>query len=171
MRTEAQTGENLYARPLDGSEPPRPISATRSQEQSASFSPDGRWVAYESDETGRPEIYVAAFPGPGERVQVSPDGGSRPIWAANGEIFYRRFDEIRAVSTRTEPDFEFAAPRTLFTFPILPGTQAESRSFDVAPDGQRILAITIPEANRPRQIEIVTDWTGELARLVPGGSR
>ncbi|HZI63321.1 MAG TPA: hypothetical protein VFE44_01005, partial [Thermoanaerobaculia bacterium] len=171
VRTEAQTASNLYARPLDGSEPPRPVRATRSAERDASFSADGRWIVYESDETGRPEIYVQPFPGPGERVQVSADGGRRPIWARNGEIFYRRFDEIRVVSTRLGENFEFDPPRPLFTYPILPGAEAESRTFDVTPDGERILALTIPEASRPRQIEIVTDWTAELARLVPGGSR
>ncbi len=170
-RSEPQMGANLYARPLDGSEPPRAIRATPSEERDAAFSPDGRWVVYQSDDTGRPEIYVQPFPGPGERTQVSSDGGSHPIWAGNGEIFYRRFDEMRVVATRTDPDFEFETPRTLFTFPILPGAEAESRTFDVTPDGQRILALTIPDASRPRQIEIVTDWTTELARLVPGGSR
>jgi Tol biopolymer transport system component len=169
--TEPETGANLYARPLDGSGPPRAIRATRSMERDASFSPDGRWVVYQSDDTGRPEIYVQPFSGSGERIQVSSDGGSEPTWAGNGEIFYRRFDEMRVVATRTGGDFEFETPRTLFSFPILPGAEAESRTFAVTADGQRILAITIPEASRPRQIEIVTDWTSELARLVPGGSQ
>ena len=171
VRTEVQTGDNLYARPLDGGEPPRPVRATRNEEIHASFSPDGRWIAYQSDETGRPEIYVEAFPGPGERVQVSAEGGSQPVWAGNGEIFFRRFDEIWVVTTRLGARFEFEAPRPLFSFPIIPAREADSRTFDVTADGQRILAITIPEASRPRQIEIVTDWTAELARLVPGGSR
>ena len=170
--TEKQTGQNLYARPIDGSEPPRPIRTARSEERHASFSPGGRWVVYQSDETGRPEIYVEAFPGPGERVQVSPDGGTEPLWARNGEIFYRHHDEIRVVATRPGERFEFDAAHTLFTFPIVPAAADDNtRTFDVTRDGKRILAVTIPEASSPRQIEIVTDWSGELERLAPTGPR
>jgi dipeptidyl aminopeptidase/acylaminoacyl peptidase len=170
-RTEERTGRNIYSRPLDGSEPPRPIRASRSEEYSASFSPDARSVVYQSDETGRPEIYVESFPASGERVQVSSDGGTEPRWAGNGEIFYRHDDEVRVVAPRRAGRLEFDAPRSLFAFPIAPGGNSEFRTFDVTRDGARILAVTIPAASRPRQIEIVADWTSELARLAPRESR
>jgi len=168
--TEEETGTNLYARPLGGGEP-RAIRASRGQENYPVFSPDGRWLAYQSDETGRPEIYVEAFPGPGERIQISADGGREPRWAANGELFFRHDDELRVVAARAGARFEFDAPRTLFRYPIqMIASGVETRLYDVAADGQRILAVTIPEAVRPRQIDIVTDWTSELARRVPRGA-
>ncbi len=168
VRSEAETGLDLYVRPLDGSEPPRPVRATRAEETFAAFSPDGRWLAYQSDETGRPEIYVEAFPGPGERFQVSADGGTEPVWArGSGEIFFRHGDELRLVTTRLVEGFEFEPPLTLFSLPLAHGDEADTRSYDVTADGTRILAIRTPEASVPRQIEIVTDWTSELARLAP----
>jgi eukaryotic-like serine/threonine-protein kinase len=168
--TEAQTGENLYVRPIDGSEPPSQIRVTHAEERYSSFSPDGRFVVYQSDETGRPEIYVEAVPPRGNRVQVSANGGSEPLWARNGEIFYRQADEIHVVPTRLREAFEFDAPRRLFFYPIVAGGKDQCRTFDVTADGTRILAITIPEVSRPRQIEIITDWADELERLAPKGS-
>ena len=168
---EPQTGTNLYARPIDGSSPPRPIRATRSEEKNVSFSPDGSWVVYQSNETGRPEIYAQPFPGPGDRVQVSSDGGTDPLWARNGEIFYRHDDELMVVTAHFSGRFELSAPRVLFTFPMLPGSSTDSQTYDVTRDGARVLAVTIPEGARPRRVEIVTDWTRELARLAPGGGR
>ena len=168
---ESQTGLNLYARPIDGSEPPHPIRTARSEDRHLSFSPDGHWVVYQSDETGRPEIYVQSFPGPGERVQVSADGATEPVWAGNGEIFYRHHDEMRVVATRLGERFEFDAPRTLFSYPIVPAADDDTRTFDVTPDGERIVAVTIPKASWPRQVEIVIDWTVELERLVPSDWR
>jgi hypothetical protein len=100
-------------------------------------------------------------------VQVSADGGHEPVWARNGDIVYRRGDEVRVVATRAAERFLFDPPRTLFTQPIQAGTEDVSRTYDVTADGQRILAIIVPEARRPRQIEIVTDWTQELRRLAP----
>jgi serine/threonine-protein kinase len=176
--TEEGTGSNLYQRPLDGSEPRQVVRAGRGEEGYPTFSPDGRWLAYESDDTGRLEIYAQPFPGPGERVQLTADGGREPFWAANGELFFRRDNELRVLSRRSgipglAGDLDFNAPRTLLTFPILPYTTGgvPSRTYAVTRDGQRILAITFPELLRPRQIDIVTDWTTELARLVPAGSR
>ncbi len=75
--TEPETGRNVWVGSVDGSEPSRAFRATPYEEQLGTFSSDGRWLAYQSAETGRPEIYVEAFPGPGERFQVSPDGGHR----------------------------------------------------------------------------------------------
>ncbi len=170
-RSESQTGGNIYTRPVDGSELPRPFRATRAEEHLASFSPDGRWIAYQSDETGRFEVYVEAFPGPGERFQISADGGTEPLWARSGEIFFRHNDEFRVVAPRRPGHLEFDAPRPLFSYPVLHSTNDDTRTWDVTADGSRILAIGIPEASRPRRIEIVTDWTTELARLSGKGRK
>jgi len=164
---EPETGVNVWVRSVDGSEPARPFRATPAEEQFPTFSPDGRWLAYESDETGRPEVYVEAFPGPGERHQVSADGGSEPLWARNGELFYRHDSELRVVATRSGRGFEFGAAKAVYSMAPYRGFNFD-RSYDVTADGRRVLTIRSPEATAPRRIEIVTDWLSQLPRLVRG---
>jgi serine/threonine-protein kinase len=164
-----KTGRDIYSRPLDGSAAPTAVWATRSEDRNLSFSPDGKWIVYQSNELGRPEIYAQPFPGPGERVQISSGGGTDPVWARNGEIFYLHEHELRVVSARLAGRGTFDASRVLFSYPIVPGTIHEAQTFDVSRDGARVIAVTIPEASRPRQMEIVTNWTRELERLVPRG--
>ena len=166
MHTE-KTGRDIYARPLDGSAPFQAVRATRSEERGPSLSPDGTWIVYQSDELGHPEVYAQPFPGPGDRLQLSERGGTDPLWAKNGEIFFLHGHELRVVPARPAGRTTFEASRVLFSYPIMSATISESQTFDVTRDGGRVIAITIPEASRPRQIEIVTDWTGELERLVP----
>jgi hypothetical protein len=165
--TESQTGLNLYVRPVDGSGPARAVRATTYGESYGTFSPDGRWLAYQSDETGRPEIYVEALVGPGKRFQISADGGIEPLWVrGSGEIFYRHRDEVRVVATSTTGGgFEFEPPVTLFSLPWA-RTGNNARSFDVEADGGRVLMTRIPEAAAPRRIDIVTNWFNELERTM-----
>jgi serine/threonine protein kinase/Tol biopolymer transport system component len=165
--TEPVTGKNLWVRQADGRAPARPFRATRAVEQFLTFSPDGRWAAYESDETGRPEVYVEAFPGPGERRQVTADGGAEPVWARNGDLFYRHDADVRVVGTRTEKGLEFAPPTTMFSMPPYRSSD-NGRTYDVTADGRRVIVIRTPEATAPRRIEIVTDWLAELPRLFAG---
>ncbi len=162
-----ETGRDLYARPLDGGTPARPIRVTRSEDRNVSFSPDGSWVAYQSNESGRSEIYAQPFPGPGDRIQVSSDGGTDPVWARNGEIFYLHENQLRVIAARAKGRVEFDAPRTLFTYSLIPATIHDTQTFDVTRDGARVIAVTVPEGSEPRQLEVVTDWARELERLVP----
>jgi hypothetical protein len=122
---------------------------------------------YQSNEIGRFEIYAQPFPGPGTRIQLSTDGGTDPIWARNGEIFYLHDDELRVVAARSPGRTQFEAPRPLFSYPIISGSTYEAQTYDVTGDGARIIALSIPEARRPRQLEIVTGWTSTLERLAP----
>jgi serine/threonine-protein kinase len=166
--TEAETGTDLWVRALDGSEPPRPFRSSPYREAYGTFSPDGRWLAYESNETGRPEIYAEAFPGPGERFQVSADGGREPLWARGaGELFYRHGNEMRVVKARTGGErLEFEPARTLFEL-SLDEWSDNARTYDVTPDGQRVLAVRVPDAVVPRRVDIVTHWLDGLSREVP----
>jgi serine/threonine-protein kinase len=168
-QSEQETRNNIFVRLIDGSEPAKPFRASRADELSPTFSPDGRWLAYSSDDNGWPEVYVEPFPGPGERIQVTANGGTQPIWNhATGEILYRRFDEMWVVETRAAgAQIEIGEPRLLLSHAIEHGESVDSRVFDFSADGQRILAVTVPDADQPRRIEFVTDWTGELERLVP----
>jgi eukaryotic-like serine/threonine-protein kinase len=165
--TEEGTGDSLYTRALDGDEPARPFRVTRAQEVFASFSPDGRWLTYQSDETGRPEVYVEEFPGPGQRFQVSAEGGTMPVWAASGEIFYLEGQQVWAVATRREGEgLQLARARPLFSYPIAAMIGGGTRRFDVSADGQAVLAGHRPELTIPRRIEVVTGWARQLAERV-----
>jgi hypothetical protein len=94
------------------------------------LSPNGRWLAYLSDESGAREVYVRPFPGSGSRWAISKDGGDQPVWARNGrELFYRSGDRIMAVEVTSDPTFSVSRPTILF--------EAKTRGFyDVTPDGQ-----------------------------------
>ena len=119
------------------------------------FSPDGRWLAYISDESGRYEVYVQSCPGPGGTVQISRGGGTEPAWNSNGrELFYRSQGfgsqgKMMAVDIVTEPDFTAGNPRTLFEGAYLASTSREVPNYDVSADGQRFLMVkSAPEASR-----------------------
>ena len=134
-------------------------------EADAKFSPDDRWVAYVSDESGRYEVYVMSYPALKGRTAISTDGGARPVWSRDGhELFYRQGTAIMAVSVRTGQEFHADKPRLLFDGPYV--GQGGDISFDVAPDG-RFLMVTGDEASLGRQLNVVTNWFTELQQRVP----
>jgi Tol biopolymer transport system component len=147
-----------------------PFLGTPFNEGGARFSPDGRWVAYVSDESGRPEIYVQPYPGPGGKWQVSTDGGTEPAWNRNGrELFYRSGNKMMAVETMTSPSFSAGKPRVLFEgeYAVTEYPQLGS-DYDVSADGQRFLMVK--ETARTvsnEQINVVLNWLEELKRRVP----
>jgi Tol biopolymer transport system component len=111
----------------------------------AAFSPDGRWVAYASNESGRWEIYVAPFPGPGGNWKISSNGGTEPAWRADGkELFYLAVDgRLMAVAVKEGPPFEAGAAEALFqTHERERIASTDIFSYDVSPDGQRVLINT-----------------------------
>jgi serine/threonine-protein kinase len=169
VQSELDTGDNVYVRPLDGSAPPRAFRAGRGEEKYATFSPDGRWLAYVADDTGRNEIYIEAVTGGGERIQVSTAGGNEPVWAANGELFFHKDDEFVVAATRPGEPIVVEPPVRLFdaTLSAQSGGDEELRPYDVTSDGQRLLLISVPEAFRPRRIELVTDWAATLEQRAP----
>jgi eukaryotic-like serine/threonine-protein kinase len=137
------------------------------------FSPDGRWLAYVSDESSRFEIYVQPYPGPGGKWQVSTEGGTEPVWNRNGrELFYRSGDKMMAVDITTEPSFAAGKPKVLFTGRYLP-TPGTLSNYDVSADGQRFLMIKPGESVEaaPTQINVVLNWFEELKRRVPSGTK
>jgi hypothetical protein len=144
-------------------------------EDAGVFSPDGRWVAYASTETGQREIYITPHPGPGGRQRVSSDGGREPVWAANGELFYRSLDRRQLFSTlvKTTPELEFEEPKALFRagFVDEPGPQGAppTADYDVTEDGQRFLMVgSDPGSPQPRaRINVLLNWQGALAAPTP----
>ncbi len=150
-----------------------PFLRTPFNEGSARFSPDGRWLAYLSNESGRYEVYVQPYPGPGGKWQISTEGGTEPVWNPNGrELFYRSGDKMMAVDIATQPGFAAGKPKVLFEGQYLP-TPATFPNYDVAPDGQRFLMLKpIEQAQAaPTQINVVLNWFEELKRRVPTGTK
>jgi serine/threonine protein kinase/Tol biopolymer transport system component len=151
----------------------QPFLRTRFDEAVPRFSPDGRWLAYLSNESGRSEIYVQPYPGPGGKWQISTEGGKEPVWNPNGrELFYRTGDKMMAVEITTQPSFSVGKPRMLFEGRYRP-TPVTSPNYDVSRDGQRFLMLKPVEQEQaaPTQINVVLNWFEELKRRVPTGTR
>jgi serine/threonine protein kinase/Tol biopolymer transport system component len=137
------------------------------------FSHDGRWLAYVSNESGRYEIYVQPYPGPGGKWQISTEGGTEPAWNPNGrELFYRSGDKMMAVDIATRPSFTVGKPQMLFEGPYMP-TPLTNPNYDVSPDGQRFLMLKPSESAEaaPTQINVVLNWFEELKQKVPTGKK
>ena len=132
------------------------------------MSPDGRWLAYSSDESGRGEIYVRPLPDiDAGRWQVSTDGGTQPLWARNGMgLFYRNGEAVITVSVETDPSFVAGNPEVLFEGQYVGGLSG--RSYDVSPDGEQFLMIKqVEDVSATSQIIVVLNWFTELERLMP----
>jgi eukaryotic-like serine/threonine-protein kinase len=143
----------------------------RGTEGAPHLSPDGRWLAYASDESGRRQIYVQPYPGPGGKWQISTDGGNEPQWSRNGkELFYRSGNKMMAVDIATQTGFAAAKPRQLFEGRYMVTSTGWARpNYDVSPDGQRFLMLkpVEPEQAPVTQINVVLNWSEELKRLAP----
>ena len=161
--------------PLQGERRPRPLLPAPFNALNAEVSPDGRWLAYESTESGRNEIYVRPFPNvdAGKR-QVSTNGGSEPLWARNGqELFYETMGALIRVPSKVASTFEAGTPRKLFDGPYLfhPPGGGLGRMYDVSVDGERFLMVKDSSGGDGRptspRIILVQNWFEELKRLVP----
>jgi hypothetical protein len=138
------------------------------------FSPDGRWVAYSSNESGKEEIYVQAFPGPGLKLQVSNGGGTDPIWRrSGGELFYRAENKMMVVSVVTSPTFKASAPHQLWEGTYSEGIGAScgmpgvsSSNYDVTADGQRFLMVRDESQTAfSTKIVVVLNWVERLKAI------
>jgi dipeptidyl aminopeptidase/acylaminoacyl peptidase len=160
MQNDPISDTDLWLLPLTGDRTPRPLVT----------SPDGRWVVYSSNETGRPEIFVTPLTG-GEKQQVSDDGGEEALWARSGrELFYRNGTKMMAVPVAIGEKFNAGKARVLFDrayarcCPGLP-------QYDVDRDDQSFFMIQDAEESRVPQLSVVLHWAAELARVVPPAER
>ena len=139
-QTDSGTSRDLYIMSLDSPRTIRPYLVTRFDERSPAISPDGRWLAYASNESGHDEVYVRGYPEPAGRWQISVAGGTAPRWGGNGrELFYRNEDALISVDVSTRPTFSTGAHRTLFTAPYY--GQPDHADFDVSNDGRQFVFI------------------------------
>jgi eukaryotic-like serine/threonine-protein kinase len=148
---------------LDGDRKPRPFLNGPFNQCQARLSPDARWLAYVSDESGRNEVYVTPFPGAGARWPISTDGGSQPVWARNGrELYYRNGDRTMAVAVTTVPTFGANKPELLFEAKAY----SDPPSFDVTPDGEFLMVEPGESDTPPTQINVVLNWMQEVRQGV-----
>jgi len=153
-------GPDLWALPLEGDRKPIPVAQTEFSELHGQFSPDGRWVAYESNESTPPQVYVQAFPKAGGKFQVSTNGGFRARWRHDGkELYYmtpgRKLMAVEVKATATS--FEALRPRELFQSREA-NVSPLYATYDVTADGQRFLINAVLEAEGPPPITVVMNW-------------
>jgi Tol biopolymer transport system component len=158
----SETSWDIWALPTDGSGDSFALVQSEFVEVRPTFSPDGKWFAYQSNESGREEIYVRQFPGPGGQWQVSTNGGVEPIWSADGsEIFYLDGSrDLVSVPVTMGATFEAGLPQKLFD-PEVFGTIQRSR-FAVTRDGQRFLVLTSMSGEAIRPATVVLNWHAGL---------
>ncbi len=158
------TGFDLLILPTFGDKKPYTWLKTPFNELNAVFSPDGRYLAYQSNESGRQEIYVQSFPGPGGKWQVSSNGGNQPHWRGDGkELFFRSLDQkIMAVDVTTGAAFEAGVPKALFPVHLDP-TLARNH-FLPSKDGQRFLLVATPARDAITPTTVVLNWFADLGK-------
>src|SRR5262249_18207856 len=143
----------------------------------AVFSPDGRWVAYSSSETGRGEIFVQPFHATGAKYQISKDGGRQPLWSPDGkELFYSPtlagLGKLVSVKIATQPSFTFGNPTPISVDGIIPSAGGAVRDFDITPDGKYFIVVKAAglaqsDSRTPLKIQVVLNWFRELQDRVP----
>jgi hypothetical protein len=155
--------------PRDQGSHPRPVALEfKGQPYHAALNHLKQWVAYESGETGNPEIHVRPYPGPGKRVTISSGGGHVPLWSRDGrELYYRKENEIWAAPITIRGDITAGPPKRLFRGDFL-GRQPWESSLDVSADGRFLFVSTPPEVQPERRLAYIPNWTRELKQI---GSR
>ena len=162
------TQDDLWLLSLADEVSARPLLQTQFNELGGRVSPDGRWLGYSSNESGRNEVYVQAFPALGNKVQVSTNGGTQPVWASNGkELFYRGEGHVMAVTVASSERFAVISPKKLFPdqYALQGGTHT---GYDVTVDGKRFLMIQ-GDPVEVTSLNVVVNWFGEVKHLAQEG--
>ena len=156
MTSGPNTLGDLWVLPLTGERKPLPFLRNKFQEAENQLSPDGKWMTYDSSESGRYEVYVQAFPSTVERWQISTTGGSQPTWRSDGrEMFYLSLDRmLMAVDIETTPHFRAGVPRALFR--LAAPTGPDRKSYAPSRRGDRFLVNSYAEA--AATIDILLNW-------------
>ena len=166
---DQKTARDIWVLPLAGDRTPRPLVVTAGVEGPADLSPDGRWIAYESNESGRDEIYVQPFPDVGRgRWQITQGGGAKPAWAPSGrELFFHAGRALMAVPVDVSAQtFRWGPAVPVIEGPYFYGNIDGPRVYDVAPDGRLLLLKPAGDSAR-ESLVLVEHWDEELKRLIP----
>jgi serine/threonine-protein kinase len=162
------TGQDIWILPRTGDRRPYPFLQEPRDQRRPRFSPDGRWIVYESTETGSPEVYARPFPGPGGSIPISTDRGIAPFWTRGGrEIVYFRPSDGAQMSVdvqATSTGLKAGTPRTLF---IWPGAY---NNYDVTSDGERFIAVASISSPPTTELTLVQNWTAPLGGSSPRAS-
>jgi Tol biopolymer transport system component len=160
-----RSGNDIWVLSMSGEVKPRPLLDGPFDEFQARFSPDGRWIAYMSNESGREEVYVQSFPEPGGKWQVSTRGGSDPVWRPDGrELFYLSADQqMMSMPVAASPTFEVAVPQALFAIRVLVPSGARNH-YAVTPDGQTFYAVSPLEGESIGATTVVVNWSADLKK-------
>jgi dipeptidyl aminopeptidase/acylaminoacyl peptidase len=163
----ASTHSDIWVVPIGGSEKPHALIQTNFSEGNARLSPDGRWIAYQSDESGRDEVYVQRFPMLGSKAQVSNDGGAQPVWSRDGrQLFYRVAGAVITVPVTTGDALEIGSPRKLAP-DVYTNKGGPHTGYDVGSDGRLIFAKDEKQLASTKLLQVVQNWLPELLRRVP----
>ena len=160
------TKSDIWLMPLDGDRKPQPFLNTDRDEKAPKFSPDGRWLAYVSDEAGHDEIYIRPIGAEGARKRISTGGGSWPTWNRNGrELFFLRGDKLAAVALDAEMN-RVGQERVILDAPKFENLQfqADNAYYDVMPDGEHFVMLLTPKYPSPTHYNVVVNWFEELKR-------
>jgi serine/threonine-protein kinase len=150
---------------LHGEAKPRAVVTRRHCRRRCPILPDGRWIAWASDESGQMQVYLRPYPGPDQKKQLSTQGGTQPLWNKNGkELFYRDVNKMMVVDVMTSPTLMVSAPRQLFEqrYAFLTATIP---NYDISADGQRF--VMVKDESGAGRLNVVLNWTEELKRRVP----
>jgi len=159
---------DIWLMPLGGDRRPEPFVATDADERDGRFSPDGRWLAYVSDETGRDEVFIRPLGARGGRKQVSSDGGTSPTWAPNGrELLFATGDQLSAIALDGQGN-PVGRDRRLFSVPRYEDLQFDAGNplYDMMPDGEHFVFV-LSQSATPTKYNIVLNWFETLNQLLP----
>ena len=161
-------GADIFYRAMSGDSAPRPIAnSSTAIENMPRVSPDGRWIAFVTNESGRDEVVVQPFPGPGGRVQASANGGTEPVWSRDGrQLFYRANGRLMAADVRTRPGFSVVARDSMFTDKYVFATNPHP-NYDVLPDGSHFVFL---EPDQSDEMVVVANWRAALRARMTGAA-
>ena len=155
------SGNDIMVLPLSGNHVVQPFLTSRFSETGASFSPDGKWMVYLSNESGRAEVYLRSFPGPGGKWQISIDGARGCQWGRSGrEVFYRKGGKFYVVPVQTQPQVRIGKPQLLFDKEV-------GNGWDLSLDDQRVLCVKAQSPATATEMQVVLNWFPELKRRSP----
>jgi len=175
VENNPETKWDIWTGSLEGGRQPKPFMNSWASESFPGFSPDGRWMAYQSDKSGQMQIYMIRYPDGRDERQISQDGGTEPRWGPAGkELFYRNGNQLIAAEISVNPNPQVGNRKPILTIDrdlFLGGGDRHFRSYDVMPDGQTFVFFKWPQLNPATQLVVILNWFEELKRLVPTGKK